>query len=33
MRFKDRAMSLMGTVGSDKEQRREVSDAEDLIVI
>lgn len=32
MRFKDRAMSLMGTVGSDKEQRREVSDAEDLIV-
>ena len=32
MRFKDRAMSLMGTVGSDKELRREVSDAEDLIV-
>ena len=32
MRFKDRAMSLMGTVGSDKELRRKVVDGEDLIV-
>ena len=32
MRFKDRAMSLMGTVGSDKELRRKVVGAEDLIV-
>ena len=32
MRFKDRAMSLMGTVGSDKELRRKVEDGEDLIV-
>ena len=32
MRFKDRAMSLMGTVGSDKELRRKVVGGEDLIV-